>query len=97
MRMRDFILEHQHRMIGAPVDGFRLRAEAIAACYAEFRALHAAEIEAEAARLVEARMNGPRTHRYRGVGVTEEQFWALLKAEGFELPGRQPESRGLLG
>lgn len=83
-RMSDYILGNSGRMIDD--QGNRLRRDALAECFKEFRELYKADIEAEAARLAVDRMNGPHTHRYRGVGVTEEQFWALLKAEGFELP-----------
>lgn len=44
-----------------------------------------AEVAREAARLVEERLAGPYTHKYKGVAVTKGQFWALMKAEGFEL------------
>lgn len=45
-----------------------------------------AEVAKEAARLVEERLAGPYTHKYKGVAVTEDQFWAIMKAEGFERP-----------
>lgn len=45
-----------------------------------------AEVTKRAASLVEERLAGPYSHRYKGVAVTEEQFWLLMKAEGFERP-----------
>jgi hypothetical protein len=50
--------------------------------------LFEAEVDKAAAKLVEERLAGPYSHRYKGVAVTEEQFWLLMKAEGFDLPTR---------
>lgn len=38
---------------------------------------------------VQERLAGPYTHKYKGVAVTEEQFWQFMKLEGFERPSQE--------
>lgn len=69
-----------------PADRQSVTQQAILEWKASVADLFTAEVSKRAASLVEERLAGPYTHRYKGVAVTEEQFWLLMKAEGFERP-----------
>jgi len=52
----------------------------------EWAKRHAEFIEGEVAIAVEKRLAAPTTHTYRGVSVTEDQFEAFAKLDGYGWP-----------
>lgn len=45
-----------------------------------------AEVAKVADERIKERLSGPYVHKYKGVAVTEDQFWQFMKLEGFERP-----------
>lgn len=64
--------------------------EAVAAFRETYKAQFAAAVDERANGLVKELLNGPRTHKYKGVAVTEEQFWQFMATEGFHKPEADP-------